>query len=724
MDIPKFLRLLKRHIFILTVIPLITVIITYFLVRQLPSEYLSKARIATGLVDQSKQVLNIQDILQESKTNQEFSNLLQMMELKKVYDQVSYKLILHDLTSDKPFRQPSKLVRDLNKDAIRHAIDVYTHQYEKNEPLLLWDTDQRGLYQVIASMGYDEGSLKKHRSVYRVNNSDYVDIEFTSEKPELSAFVANQLTYEFITYYTAALKVNHLKAISFLDSMQQRRKQGVDSQVAELREYKIRNRILNLPEQAKILYTQITDFETKYDLAQKDIDAYTGALKNLDAKFNPSDRQYLQSAGTKINQDILATTTQLKLLNTEYIRSNYNPEIRNRIDSLKAVISEQINTSSDRYLTNPLAAKENLVVQKINLQVQLDLAKNSVNTLRAQLDKLNARFNEMVPRGASLDQFQTDIDRATKEYLEASAKYNESSLASDLTVELKQIEFAMPGPPSPSKKMLLVILSGIISFAFCVVTLFILFYLDDHIRTPTELANKTGHPVLGAIPFINNPVLDLRKIWNMTDSDPDDEEYRNMIRSLRFEIDAVLHGNKKLALTSVSEGEGKTFVTLNLAYAYARTNKKILVIDGNFDHPGISETIRPSFYMEDVFSQKIPATSLSEDKNITVLGNRGGNTSLFELIDEASLSKQLAAFENIFDLILIETGELKQLGKAKEWIAVSDNVIAVFEADQSIPFAHKQLIEYFATIPAKFLGWVMNRGKMPGSRKTKRNKRR
>lgn len=723
MDIPKFLRLLKRHIFTLIVIPLITVIITYFLVRQLPSEYVSKARIATGLVDQSKQVLNIQDILQESKTNQEFSNLLQMMELKKVYDQVSYKLILHDLTSDKPFRQPSKLLKQLNKSAIAHAIDVYTEKYEKHEPLLLWDADQRGLYQVISSMGYDEGSLKKKRSVYRVNNSDYVDVEFTSEKPELSAFAANLLTSEFIKYYTSSLKVNQLKAIDFLDSLQRVRKANVDSQVAALRDYKIRNRVLNLPEQAKILYTEITDFETKYDLASKDIDAYSGALKNIDAKFNPSDRQYLQSANTRINQDILSTTTQLKKLNEDYIRSNYSPEIRSRIDSLKSALSEQINTSTDRYLTNPLATKENLVVQKINLQVQLDIAKNSVSTLRSQLDKLNQRFDSMVPRGASLDKFETDIDRATKEYLEAVAKYNESSLASDLAVELKQIEYAMPGPASPSKMMLLVILSGIISFAFCVVTLFILFYLDDHIKTATELANKTGYPVLGILPFINSPVLDLRKIWSAAGSDPDDEEYRNLIRSLRFEIDSVLKGKKRLAITSISEGEGKTFVTLNLAYAYARTNKKVLVIDGNFDHPGISETIRPAVFMEDLFAQKVTTASLSDEKNITVLANRGGSNSLFELIDETTLNRQLGELENTFDLILIETGELKQLAKAKEWISVSDNVVAVFEADQSIPFSHKQMIDYFATIPGKFLGWVLNRGKMPGHRRNKKNRR-
>ncbi|MEO7531736.1 MAG: Wzz/FepE/Etk N-terminal domain-containing protein, partial [Sediminibacterium sp.] len=598
MEITKFLKLLRRHIFVLIIIPLLTVIITYFLVRQLPSTYTSKTRIATGLVDQSKQVLNLQDMLQDSKTSQEFSNLMQMFQLKKVYDQVSYKLILHDLTSPAPFRKPSPLLKDLNRDAIDHAIEVYTKLYEKSEALLLSDPDQRGLNMVLVSMGYDEGSLRRTMSIYRINNSDFVDIEFECENPLLAAFVANQHCFEFINFYTNSLKANQQRTVTFLDSLQKKRKSEVDDEIQSLREFKIRNRILNLPEQAKILYSQITDFETKYDIAKKDIDSYTGALRDIDNKFNPSDRQYLQSTTTKINQDILASSNQLKILNDRYIRNNYDDRDKRKIDSLKAVLTEQINESTDKYIVNPLAGKENLVIQKINLQVSLNLAKYSVNTLKQQLDNLNTRFDSMVPRGASLDQYQAQIDQSSKEYLDALNKYNQTSLASDFSTELKQIEYALPGTASPSKKMLLVILSAVISFTFCVATLFILFYFDDHIKTPAELANKSGYPVLGSLPFVDKTSLDLRKVWNNESGDTENEEYRDMVRSLRFEIDAALGGQKKLAVTSIEDTEGKTFAILNLAYAYARTNKKVLVIDGNFDRPGISEIIKPSFFLE------------------------------------------------------------------------------------------------------------------------------
>lgn len=112
-DIKDYVRLLVKRKYILIGIPLVAVVITYFLVRHLPDVYNSKARIATGIVDDSQALLN-NTKKQESEINQQFNNLLQMIQLKRMIDQVSYKLILHDLTEKKPFRKQSALIKELN----------------------------------------------------------------------------------------------------------------------------------------------------------------------------------------------------------------------------------------------------------------------------------------------------------------------------------------------------------------------------------------------------------------------------------------------------------------------------------------------------------------------------------------------------------------------------------------------------------------------------------
>jgi succinoglycan biosynthesis transport protein ExoP len=703
MELNSFLKLLNRQKFILIVIPLITVIITYFLVRQLPSVYSSKARIATGLADQSEQVLSAVSFLEDSKIDQEFGNILQVMQLNKMYEQVSYKLILHDmLNPDSAFRKPSKLMKDLNPDAKRHAIDVYTKLYAESEPLVLGDKDQNGLHQVLISMGYDEESLKRKMSIYRVNKSDFIDIDFESENPNLCTFVVNTLCAEFIHFYTSVVKNGQQHSVTFLDSLKKDKENALNMTMEQLKQYKIQNRILNLDEQSKVLYTQVADMETKVELAKKDVEAYGGIIKNIDSKFDPSDRQFIESTTRRVNQDIVATTNQIKSLTDLYIRNDYDPRYKAKIDSLRNVVNGQINEAADKYATNPLATKENLVIQKINAQVALDLAKYSINSLQQEIARLNRVINSLVPHEAQIQSFEQKIDVASKEYLEALNKFNQTSLTSNQTVRIRQIEYGMPGPAAPSKKMLLVILSGVISFTFCLLVLFILFYIDNNIKTATALANQTGRPVLGVLPFIGTEVLDLKKMWNGEYDATRSDEYKNMIRSIRFEISEQMGNDKILVVTSIKPEEGKTFTALNIAYAYSRIGKKVLLIDGNFDDPVLSQTINTSYSVEDYLNGKTTPEQLRTDTHLTILSNRGGDISLFETVNQDVASERLRLLETIFDIILIDAPALKELSKSREWIAVADRVVAVFEVDQSLSGAKQQHVDYLQSLGAGY----------------------
>src|ERR1700733_1576395 len=108
MEFANFIKLLKRQRFIIVLIPVIAIIITYFLTKNQPNSYSSKAVLATGIVDQTQNILNEGADAQESKISQEFSNLTEMLKSKKVLYQVSYTLMIHDLTSKDPYRKPSK----------------------------------------------------------------------------------------------------------------------------------------------------------------------------------------------------------------------------------------------------------------------------------------------------------------------------------------------------------------------------------------------------------------------------------------------------------------------------------------------------------------------------------------------------------------------------------------------------------------------------------------
>ena len=77
MEFIQFLRVLYRRKLLLIIIPVITVIVTYLLVRNLPNTYLSKSRLSTGLTDATNSLISQSQ--SEAEINQQFTNLIQQM---------------------------------------------------------------------------------------------------------------------------------------------------------------------------------------------------------------------------------------------------------------------------------------------------------------------------------------------------------------------------------------------------------------------------------------------------------------------------------------------------------------------------------------------------------------------------------------------------------------------------------------------------------------------
>ena len=51
------------------------------------------------------------------------------------------------------------------------------------------------------------------------------------------------------------------------------------------------------------------------------------------------------------------------------------------------------------------------------------------------------------------------------------------------------------------------------------------------------------------------------------------------MRSSRYEIDKAMNGGGLLLITSVFKEDGKSFFALNLAYAFAKANKKVIFME-------------------------------------------------------------------------------------------------------------------------------------------------
>jgi len=713
-EIKKFIELLLRYKIVLITVPLITVMVTYYIVRNLPDVYPAQAQIATGIVDETQQMaLSEASVLQQSRIDQKFINMVQVMNSKSMLDLVSYRLIIHDL-SNKPFREPSELLKTLNLEAKKHALSVFKEKLRKKEGLNLRDQDEEGLHRILGSMGYSEMGLQNDLLIYRAGTTDFIFIDFQSENPELSAFVVNTLSNEFTDYYTVLVKENQRSSVNFLKKLLQIKSDTLQSRINGLREYKIKNRILNLNEQSSQIYSQTADYELRTQQAEKDIIAIKGTIASIDKRFDPVDRRYLESTFTDINQKIIGSKAQMNALQDKYIQSDFDERYRSSIDSLQKVISAQINTMSDKYTDNPLSSKTALIQRKLDLQIELDRTVYGLNSLKNQLAVMGKKFEQLVPHEAVIQSYERDIQTGSEEYQDLLSQYNKVTMEAEYPVKLRQAQLAMPGLPLPSKKILLVIISGILSGVFCVIILFIMFFLDNRIRRPADLVLLTKSPVLGYLNLVGKSTLDLKGIWKNLHGTAEMREFKKQLRSTRFEVNRELartsDRGQVLSITSISEGEGKTLIAACIAYTYVMVNKKVLLIDGNFDNASITKNSSTKLFLED-FLHTGDLGGINFNSGIMVMGNRGGDKSLLEVSDEETIMERLEQLRSHFDVILVETPPLDALNKAKEWIMFTDKTLSVFEADQTLNEIKNQHINYLTSLDGQFIGWILNKVK-------------
>jgi len=743
MEAKRYFSLLRKHKYPLIAMPLLVMGITYFLVRKLPDIYSSQSRLSAGLTAGSQtmqlaqQLLNGGDNIADSKISQTFSNVTQTMQLKIVYDQVSYQLILHDLTANEaPFRKPSKLMGYLNPDSKQHAIQVYTDLYNNRKPLLLTDPDQKGLNDLIVSMKYNYESLRDKVKVFRVENSDFIDVAYESENPALSAFVVNTLCKEFINYYSALNQQNKLKSVDYLYDMMEKKKDSLNVKMEYLKNYKTQHQVFNITSQTTGLYGQIATYEGRLQEEERAVEANTEAINSINSKFNAEEKEYMEGTLSSVNQDIVSLQDKLNVLNDQYVKSNFDPAIKDQIETMKAALTQKINQSTDKYIVNPLMSKESLISEKLKLENDRALAKGSISSIRYAIEVLKDKLESLAPNESVIQALQADIDETQKEYIDILGRYNQSAMQLSSTVPIKVIEPALPGDKQPSKKIVSVVLSGVVSFIVYLLILFILFYLDDSIKVADDLVNKTDSRVLGALPMIKTSFMDMQRLWNVEPvgsvgtevkkligtvrSDikklpgksavsPANTEFKKLIRSTRFEINMALMGGRNLVITSLVEEEGKTLICLSMVSAFQMMNKKVLLIDGNFLNPGITNMTKPKYFIEDYLVGRSSLDQIVDEGDITVLGNKGMDISLFEINTEYQIEQKLLELKDVFDIIFIEASALSTLNQSKEWIVVADRVLCVFEANATISHEMKEQILYLKAMGGKFIGWILNK---------------
>ena len=133
----------------------------------------------------------------------------------------------------------------------------------------------------------------------------------------------------------------------------------------------------------------------------------------------------------------------------------------------------------------------------------------------------------------------------------------------------------MPFNMNYKKDIIIYIITGL---AFGYLIIILAFYFDTTLKSTEEVEEKLRLPLIGTIPLLNKKnKVNSELIVHEKSKSIISEGIKTLRTNLQFSsIDKKL---KSVLVVSSIPGEGKSFISANLAIAFAQTGKKVLIVD-------------------------------------------------------------------------------------------------------------------------------------------------
>lgn len=748
MDIAVLFRVLLERKWILILIPLVAAVVTFAVMSNMPNEYKSKAQISTGFTI-NNDIVQLDGNYNAREAEVKFGNLMETMKSPILIGMLSYRMLLHDLTADYPFKRieqeklnslrssPNNYVGGLTKQELVNLLEA---KLDSITLLTSYKENEKEVIQLLRFYGYDYDAVLRNLQIKRANYSDYINIEYTSVNPELSAFATNTLVEEIIRYNNQMSSARLDRSLEYYTRLVQQKREELDEKSEALKTFKASNQVINFNAENEANVSQIANLEIRKQEEERNVYRLRLAIENLTRRLNETGGA---SGGVSNNARLIEVREEINKLNRQ-LRDSNDPSLQNRIDSLRAIQIELAGASTAFSQDGQRITRSDLLEEREQLRIELAVAERSLGSIQTTLNLLKGNTTGLASKEATIAGLQREVDLAAQEYLEAQEKYNIARNSSQGSVStIKQVLYGQPAvKPESSKIWIFTALGWALSFSLCLIAIILLEFVDASIKTVPQLEKLSDIPVLGAINNIDGKKVDLGGVFS-NDSGledvPEVELYRRLIRKIRYEIEAKKA--RVILVTSTKQAEGKSFLILSLAYSLSLIQKKVLIIDTNFKNntltrmliakPRFDKLLESSNYKEpskllvspdgeqfeeassteDDVKNKYKKTIISPTflENIDIIGSRGGDESPAEILSGRNFNEVLNELAADYDYIFLEGASLNDYSDSKELVEFSDLVLPVFSAQSVIKQMDKESIAYLKRLDGKLIGSVLNR---------------
>lgn len=534
-----------------------------------------------------------------------------------------------------------------------------------------------GTFQVVSNPEYENTQVDKTPI-----NISFIDVE------NMATAYGYQLLVE------PANKTGSLLSINLLDAIPERGKDIVQSLIEIYAEESVKyqnqlaiSTIEIIDERLKLLTGEITDVE-------KDIATYK--QENDLTNISSDAAVYLQSA-QQANRQLEESQTQIDILNSieSYLsrsgEARLVPSSLNIEDPTLSALIGQFNTQQlERKSLMRTTPADNPLVVNIDrslTDLRVDILENLRNIKAGLLiAQKNVRANSYraqaqiakVP-GAERALLSINRDQGLKQelYLYLLQKREEEALSLEAPISnTRIIDPPKVGkfPESPNKTS--IYLGALIFGLFLPFTfVYIKGQMNDKVQGIEDIETATNAPLLGQISHKAGTE-------NMVVTKNETSSVAELFRLMRFNLSYLTTGrpNKVILITSGMQGEGKTFLTINLGASLALTGKKVVALGFDLRVPkllrnvGLKESLGITDYLMDTkwTSKDITLKSTHVD-GFDIIGSGPIPANAGELMLHPRIETLMEELKAKYDYILIDSAPV---GKVADAFALGPHIDA------------------------------------------------
>ena len=304
---------------------------------------------------------------------------------------------------------------------------------------------------------------------------------------------------------------------------------------------------------------------------------------------------------------------------------------------------------------------------KLNVQATLDGTLQGMLITKADLDREASRFSRRISDAPGQERQFVSIARQQEIkaglYLMLLQKREENAIALAATANnAKIIDEAIADdiPVSPKRRMIYLI-ALVLGVGIPVGIIYLIGLTKFKLEGRADVEKLTTIPIVGDIPLTDEKN---EKDGSIAVFENQNNLMSETFRNIRTNLQFMLQNDKKVILvTSTVSGEGKSFISANLAISLSLLGKKVVIVGLDIRKPGLNKVFRLStkekgitLYLANPETDLMSLVQPSDiNQNLYILPGGTVPPNPTELLARDGLDKAIEILKKNFDYVILDT---------------------------------------------------------------------